>query len=289
MSHNPKISVITPSLNQGQFIEETILSVIGQGYPNLEYIIYDGGSIDDTVEIIKKYERFITYWVSEKDYGQSDAINKGFLKATGDIVCWLNSDDILLPGAIEYIAKTLNPSKETILFGNCILFFENGVQIKGTNVKKDNETKKITQTDYIIQPSSFYTRKVLDKVGLLRTDLHYAFDWEWFVRAKKNDIEFYPTDKYLSMYRVHSQHKTSTGGISRAKEIAELFNAFGENELYKIALYVISNSPKFISQLKYLRQHKFLNKYENIIMRFLFPKTIKYKWQNVVLASVMMC
>ena len=94
----PKITVVTPSYNQGQFIEATILSVIEQEYPNLEYLVCDGGSTDETVEILKKFSDKITWWCSEKDKGQSDAINKGMRKATGDIVCWINSDDVLLPG-----------------------------------------------------------------------------------------------------------------------------------------------------------------------------------------------
>src|SRR5687768_13083798 len=102
--NSPKISIITPSYNQGRFIEETILSVINQNYPNLEYIIIDGGSTDNTVEIIRKYEQHLAYWVSEKDGGQSEAINKGFKKATGDIVCWINSDDFFMPGALSKVA-----------------------------------------------------------------------------------------------------------------------------------------------------------------------------------------
>ena len=101
MMEYPKITVVTPSYNQGQFIEATIQSVIGQQYPNLEYIVCDGGSTDETVEILKKYTDKITWWCSEKDKGQSDAINKGMRKATGDIVCWINSDDVLLPGTLH--------------------------------------------------------------------------------------------------------------------------------------------------------------------------------------------
>src|SRR5688500_3818909 len=96
----PKISIITPTYNQGHFIEQTIQSVIEQDYPNLEYIIIDGGSTDDTLSVIKKYEKYISYWISEKDKGQSEAINKGFKKATGDVVNWLNSDDYYEPGVL---------------------------------------------------------------------------------------------------------------------------------------------------------------------------------------------
>ena len=100
----PKITVVTPSFNQGEFLERTILSIINQDYPNLEYIVCDGGSTDQSVSIIKKYEKYITWWCSEKDKGQTDAINKGFKRATGDVVGWINSDDVLLPGALWTVA-----------------------------------------------------------------------------------------------------------------------------------------------------------------------------------------
>src|SRR4051812_48252088 len=118
----PKISIVTPTLNQGNFIEETILSVIGQNYPNLEYIILDGGSTDNTIEIIKKYEKHLAYWSSEPDKGQSDAINKGFKIATGDILGWINSDDYYMPGIFNHIGNKMNIQESELHFGNCFLF-----------------------------------------------------------------------------------------------------------------------------------------------------------------------
>ena len=119
MKNFPKISIVTPSYNQAEFLERTILSVLNQDYPNLEYIIIDGGSTDGSVEIIKKYEKYLAYWVSEKDKGQSDAINKGFQKSTGDILAWLNSDDTYLSGTLFKVVKAFqeNPNAD-LIFGN---------------------------------------------------------------------------------------------------------------------------------------------------------------------------
>jgi glycosyltransferase involved in cell wall biosynthesis len=119
----PKISIITPSFNQGKFLEETILSIISQKYPSLEFIIIDGGSTDESVEVIKKYGQHITYWISEKDNGQAEAINKGFEKATGEIITWLNSDDLYEKDALLTIGKMFAESPDVdFIFGDCLFF-----------------------------------------------------------------------------------------------------------------------------------------------------------------------
>lgn len=230
MSGFPKISIVTPSYNQGQFIEDTILSVIGQRYPNLEYIIMDGGSTDNTIEIIKKYESHLAYWVSEKDRGQSHAINKGFDLATGEILAWLNSDDMYLPGTLAFMSNVpLNTP--TLYFGNCIHFKEdeNKVVTSGSDVVTSEKVKFLEQMDYIIQPSCFWTRTVWDISGRLREDMHYAFDWEWFIRAKRNCIQFYSTSKPLSLYRFHQDHKSNTGGEKRLKEILDVYKLYNKD------------------------------------------------------------
>ncbi|GGF20538.1 glycosyltransferase family 2 protein [Hymenobacter cavernae] len=228
MPSTPKISVITPSFNQGQFIEETILSVLGQNYPNLEYIIVDGGSTDETVKIIRKYEDKLSYWVSEKDNGQSHAINKGFARATGDIICWLNSDDMYMPNVLSYVAQQLNPEENSLLFGNCLHFKKDhaGVMAYGSDVVGESKMYPLESRDYIIQPSTFWTKKAWDTVGSLREDVHYAFDWEWFLRAQKLGVQFKSDQTPLSIYRIHESHKTGTGGGKRQQEILKIYREY---------------------------------------------------------------
>lgn len=225
----PKISIVTPSYNQGQFIEDTILSVIGQFYPNLEYLIYDADSKDDTVAIIRKYEKHITYWVSEKDNGQANAINKGFKRATGDIFVWLNSDDILMPNVLHYIAKEFKENENAIFFGNCIHFKSlkpSGLYAFGSNVENSYNTAPLKLTDSIIQPSSFWSRKVWELNGELNEELNFGFDWEWFLRAEARGVSFIPLNKPLSLYRFHEDHKSGVGGEKRLDELQTIYNQY---------------------------------------------------------------
>jgi glycosyltransferase involved in cell wall biosynthesis len=221
---HPRITVVTPSYNQGQFLEQTISSVLGQQYPNLEYIIMDGGSTDESVEIIKRYEKHLAYWTSGPDGGQSAAINKGFGRATGDILCWLNSDDMYLPGALAYVAPKLDVRRPELLFGNCLRFSEDEpAESYGSHVRREHGRRNLILADYIIQPSSFWTREAWLKTGPLDESLVFGFDWDWFARAVKAGIVFKPDDKYLSLYRVHSEHKTGTGGERRLRELASIY------------------------------------------------------------------
>jgi len=255
----PKISIITPSYNQGQFLEQTILSVLGQSYPNLEYIILDGGSTDDSVEIIKKYDKHLSHWESNADGGQANAINKGFGMATGDILGWLNSDDMYLPGALFAAAKALdNGVNNRIIFGNCLHFEqENPRNVRGSNVVLDHKVLELRLADYVIQPSSFWTKKTFENVGPLDTSLNYTFDWDWFIRAQQKAVEFLPIPAFLSIYRLHSAHKTGTGGDIRLAEIDAVYGRY--------------NTFQELRALKKIRKLKMIENNNKLIKRF-FPK-----------------
>ena len=277
----PKISIVTPSYNQGQFIEETILSVINQNYPNLEYIIIDGGSTDDTVKIIEKYEKYITYWISETDQGQSHAINKGLQKATGDILAWINSDDYYLPGTFKVVTQFLGKIEKAIVFGNAIHIQEGSVKIYGSNVSKSFYEIDLKIHDTIIQPSSFWNRSALEEIGLLDENMHYVFDWEWFIRAKlSDDIKFIPIDNYLSVYRVTGFNKTITGGEARKREIASVYKKYADESVYIANEYVSKNKnliDVFIYQTKNLRPYSL----RMLLFRILFPKIADFDLKHV--------
>ena len=206
----PKISIITPSYNQDQFLEETIQSVLSQNYPNIEYIIIDGGSTDNSVDIIKKYEKSLAFWVSEKDNGQTYAINKGLKMCSGDIIAYINSDDIYMVGAFEYIAKFFNENpKYDMVYGDCYIINENSKVIR----------KKLElDFDYLMgcfigfgiiipQPTVFFARAVFEKIGFFNEKYNYAMDAEYWARiATVSKIEH--ISKYLASFRVHTASKT---------------------------------------------------------------------------------
>ncbi len=215
----PKLTVITPSFNQGRFIERTIRSVVEQGYPNLEYVIVDAGSTDDTIDIIRRYEDRLAWWVSEPDEGQSDAINKGIAGTSGEIIAYLNSDDYFLPGALETAVTRLRESDHKWLAGGA-LDVEEGDPPKRLRVWRPKPPSycegRVSGRHWwmlvpwhVPQPSSFWHRDLFERHGGFRTDMHYAFDAEFMLRlAFAGEMPELLQDDFLAVRSVHPEQKT---------------------------------------------------------------------------------
>lgn len=209
----PRISIVTPSYNQGQFLEETIRSVLLQGYPDVEYIIIDGGSTDESVEIIRKYEPWLAYWVSEPDRGQSHAINKGFERSTGEIMAWINSDDYYFPNVLRYIAE--NWDDNVWYLGQCEQISGDGLLLKtitppllSSNVL-DNCLKSNHSLNFdIAQPGNFWSRKLWFEIGYLNEKYHYCMDLDWVLRALSKGYHPVFINKKIACMRKHSDSKT---------------------------------------------------------------------------------
>src|SRR5262245_11232780 len=209
----PRVTVVTPSFNQGAFIEETIRSVLLQDYPNLEYFIVDGGSTDSTLEVIKTYEPWIDYWVSERDRGQTHAINKGFARATGEILAWLNSDDTFEPHAIRTVVQHMMATNGVVTYGNCNLIDETGARtgvVVPPPVSLESLLKFWSVDGWASppQPASFFRRSVLDEVGFLDETLHYAMDYDLWIRIARRYSFSYVGAAVIGNCRMHSESKT---------------------------------------------------------------------------------
>jgi glycosyltransferase involved in cell wall biosynthesis len=203
----PKLSIVTPSYNQGQFLEATIRSVLLQGYPNLEYIIIDGGSTDESVAVIRKYERFLTFWVSEPDDGQTAAINKGLERSTGDYLGWLNSDDLYTKGAFgKAIGAFLKHPESIVVHGNRILLDADDRVFGCSPVPAFNPP----HTNYVVcSETAFWSRGGMDKCGLLNPEFRFAMDLDFFSRLFLRG-QFMKLDDYLGYLRCHPLSKSST-------------------------------------------------------------------------------
>ena len=208
--NNPLVSIITPSYNQAQFLEQTILSVINQTYKNIEYFVMDGGSTDGSLEIIKKYDSKITYWQCQADLGQADAINQAFEKCKGEIVCFINSDDILMPNAVQTAVTCFEiNSGIAMVHGNCSTIDEYGNEIRPKigNPVKFKEVLNIGMLPHIYQPSCFFNVSQLNRNYFLDTKFHYAFDYELILHILKNCTSLY-INIHMAAYRVHAKAKS---------------------------------------------------------------------------------
>ncbi len=213
----PLVSIITPSLNQGRFIKETIESVLLQDYPYIEHIIIDGGSTDGTLDILKMYDDRI-FWISEKDKGQSDAINKGLKRARGKIYGWLNSDDTYLPGAITKAVKFLFANKDIMMvYGEGWHIDEYGKIIQRYPTEPFNY-KRLAETCFICQPTVFFRKELIEKIGYLDESLNYCMDYDFWIRAGRDCSIGYIND-YLANSRLYPETKTLGQRAEVHKEI----------------------------------------------------------------------
>lgn len=217
----PKISIVTPSYNQGQFIEETIRSVLLQGYPSLEYIIIDGGSTDESLDIIRKYENWITYWVSEPDKGQSHAINKGFAGASGEKIAYINSDDLYEPDAFKHVASAFaGRERPRLVAGECIVFNGDHASrvIKPWWPEDPAHFVQKTYSSTFAQPSCFWDKEIYFKVGKFDESFHFCFDREFFLRFSLLGVSPCLIPDRISSFREHCDSKTICQAVHFHKE-----------------------------------------------------------------------
>ncbi|SFD94839.1 Glycosyltransferase involved in cell wall bisynthesis [Blastococcus tunisiensis] len=211
----PSISVVTPTFNQARFIEQAVDSVRDQHYPNLEHIVYDGLSTDDTLEVLKRYGDDLVV-VSEADSGQTEAINKGLRRATGDVICWLNSDDYLLPGALQAVGEYFAAHPEaTWVTGDGVI-----VDVDGTPIQRPVRTYKqvlrrfgpsayLGLANGIVQPATFWRRSVHDELGYLDESLHYTMDYDWWLRLLTTGRPG-KIDRPMCGFRIHDASKSGS-------------------------------------------------------------------------------
>src|SRR3990167_807461 len=256
----PKITIVTPSYNQGNFLEATIQSVLNQNYSNLEYIVIDGGSQDASSQIIKKHESYLSYAVSEQDQGQSHAIQKGFDQCTGgcnDIMAYLNSDDTYLPGALEFVANYFHQHPEVdMIYGHRVLIDEHGNEI-GRWFTPHHNHYNLSVLDYVPQETMFWRKRFYDKIGGIDPGFHFAMDWDLLLRIQESGAVIKRVPYFLACFRVHTQQKTNIQ-----------MSTIGEIEINK--LRERSHNGK-VSQKNIAKVHK-KNSIESAITSLLFGR-----------------
>jgi len=227
----PRISIVTPSLNQGEFIERTILSVLNQNYPNLEYLILDGGSTDGTTAIMQKYERYLAYWTSVPDGGQAASLKEGFARATGDIVAWINSDDMYLPGVFAQIGRIMQAEDRIdVCYGNMHIVDAQGQVVAERRLTPCPPYLMSAGFRYggfgVYQPASFWRRKLYEAVGGIDPSLRFDMDNDLFIRFALHGGRFTFVPQALIGFRIHPASKTFALQDKSKSEIPALISRY---------------------------------------------------------------
>ncbi len=218
----PLVSIVTPTLNQEMFLEETIRSVLQQSYPNIEYIIIDGGSSDRSLKIIQRYAPRLAYWESTKDRGQAHAINKGLMRAKGEVLGWLNADDLLLPQAVQRCVQTFLEHKEVdVVYGHVQRIDARGQLVPTPELPKDRVVfnKQFVLGECLVnQPGALWRRTIMEQAGILDESLHYVMDYEFWIRLALHGAKFFRVPDTLAYFRISARSKTATQSAQMALE-----------------------------------------------------------------------
>jgi glycosyltransferase involved in cell wall biosynthesis len=238
----PLVSVVTPSLNQGRYIEETIRSVAEQEYPFVEHVVVDGGSTDGTLDVLRRHPH--VRWISEPDAGQADAIAKGFRIASGEILAWLNSDDLYLPGAISAAVEAIRRERCALVYGGWRQIDESGATIKNVPPKDWDYEMLLERANFVAQPTAFFTREAYEAVGGIDRRYRYAMDHDLWLRIGAR----WPVcclERALAAFRFHPASKTTTESDAFAREVVAVSRRNGGRRLspYYVDYYLPRHRP----------------------------------------------
>jgi glycosyltransferase involved in cell wall biosynthesis len=287
------VSIVTPSFNQAQYLKQAVESVLSQNYPNIEYIVMDGGSRDGSVEVLQKYSDRIDYWTSEPDYGQADAINRGFEKADGEIIAWLNSDDVYLPGTVQQAVEAFEANPEVgMVYGDGIMVGSK-LEIYDYHRYAQLSVVDLLAFEVILQPATFLRKEALLEVGMLDAGYNLILDHELWIRiACRYPILHIPA--FWALERTHEQAKTIAQAenfvaeaermIREAEESEHLSSIVAENRRRIYAGLGVFTARRLIDAKKH---HAALKRISRAVLRH--PSTVArywYKWVQAAFSSL---
>jgi glycosyltransferase involved in cell wall biosynthesis len=289
-SELPLVTIVTPSFNQAQFLETTIQSVLSQDYPNVEYIVIDGGSTDGSVDIIQKYETQITHWISEPDLGQAHAINKGLKLANGEIVTWLNSDDVYLPGALSGAAAALQSDPDAGMVCGDGLMVDSQLRLLDRHYYRALSVVDLLRFEVVLQPATFMRRTALKAVGYLNDNYQLILDHELWVRIASHYTVLH-VPSFWALERTHAQAKTIAQAASFVEEAERLVNWAAEAP--ELASVVAANQTRIEAGLNVFAARRLIDagKYRAAVRRMLtafsqHAPTVARYWYKAVQATL---